>query len=122
HMAAGPDSTNKINARFASNTAPDLIIAGGRDSQTYAKDGLVGDLRPFLTPEKMPNYFKWITESDLKGFYTIEGAADGLRAPVPYNLDPYVSWYIRKDWLDNLGLEVPGNYEEALHAMRAFTF
>ncbi|MEF2248664.1 extracellular solute-binding protein [Paenibacillus sp. IITD108] len=122
YMAAGPDSTNKINARFASNTAPDLMVVSGRDSQTYAKDGLIGDLRPFLSPEKMPNYFKWITESDLKGYYTIEGAAEGLRAPIPYNLDPYVAWYIRKDWLDNLGLEVPKNYEEALHAMRAFTF
>ncbi len=122
HMAAGPDSTNKVNARFASNSAPDLMVVAGRDSQTYAKDGLIGDLRPFLTPEKMPNYFKWISEKELEGYYKIEGAEDGLRAPTPFDLHPYVAWYIRKDWLDNLGLKIPENYEETLKVMRAFTF
>lgn len=122
HMASGPDSTNRMNVRFASNTAPDLAVVAGRDSQTYAKDGLVADLRPYLTPEAMPNYFKWISETELQGYYTIEGVEDGLRAPAPFNLRPYTAWYIRKDWLDNLGLSIPTNYEETLEVMRAFTF
>lgn len=122
HMASGPDSTNKMNVRFASNTAPDLAVVAGRDSQTYAKDGLVADLRPYLTPEAMPHYFQWISESELQGYYTIDGTEDGLRAPTPFNLRPYTAWYIRKDWLDNLGLSIPANYEETIEAMRQFTF
>ncbi|GIP34145.1 extracellular solute-binding protein [Paenibacillus sp. J2TS4] len=122
HMAAGPDSTNKVNVRFASNTPPDLAVVTGRDSQTYAKDGLVADLRPFMTKEAMPNYYKWISDSEFTGYYTIEGVDDGLRAPVPFDLQPYSSWYIRKDWLDKLGLAVPTNYEETLEVMRQFTF
>ncbi|MFD0872400.1 MULTISPECIES: extracellular solute-binding protein [Paenibacillus] len=122
HMAAGPDSTNKVNVRFASNTPPDLAVVGGRDSQTYAKDGLVADLRPFMTKEAMPNYYKWISDNEFKGYYTIEGVDDGLRAPTPFDLTAYSAWYIRKDWLDKLGLPVPTNYEEMLEAMRQFTF
>ncbi|RAV21530.1 extracellular solute-binding protein [Paenibacillus contaminans] len=122
HMVSGTDSTNKINVRFASNTPPDLLVVSGRDSQTYAKDGLIADLRPLVTPQTMPNYFKWISEKELKGYYSIEGYPEGLRAPLPFNLHPYTSWYIRKDWLDNLGLKVPTNYDEMLDAVRKFTF
>ncbi|WP_010273088.1 extracellular solute-binding protein [Paenibacillus senegalensis] len=98
---------------------PDLFVAGGVQSQGYALDGLLADMTEFVTPETMPNYFKyWVTEEELER-YGIENSF--VRAPIPFARNVYRSYYIRKDWLDNLGLSVPTSYDEMLEVMRAFS-
>lgn len=98
---------------------PDLFVAGGIQSQSYALDGMLADLTEFVTPETMPNYFEhWVTEQELER-YAIENSF--VRAPLAFARNVYRSYYIRKDWLDNLGLEVPTSYEEMLEVMRAFS-
>ncbi|MDF2715863.1 MAG: hypothetical protein K0R28_2788, partial [Paenibacillus sp.] len=44
-----------------------------------------------------------------------------VRAPIPYDKKSYRAYYIRKDWLQRLGLAVPGTYEEYVDALKAFT-
>lgn len=98
---------------------PDLFVAGGVQSQGYALDGLLADMTEFVTPETMPNYFEhWVTAEELER-YGIENSF--VRAPIPFARNVYRSYYIRKDWLDNLNLEVPTSYDEMLVAMRAFS-
>lgn len=99
---------------------PDLFMAGGVQSQGYALDGLLADMTPFISPETMPNYFKyWLSDEELNR-YQIQDAF--VRAPIPFARNVYRSYYIRKDWLDQLGLDVPDSYEDTLEVMRAFTF
>ncbi len=49
-------------------------------------------------------------------------AADGKMYYIPFIPDGEASmgWHIRKDWLDQLGLEVPSTYEDMLTVMKAF--
>ncbi|WP_158299508.1 extracellular solute-binding protein [Paenibacillus antri] len=116
---SGPDYDNKLNLLIASGDAPDMFISSGANSQKYILDGVTADLTPYVTPAKMPNYFKWISEVELQR-YSVEGKFE--RSPLIFPRSVYRSYYIRKDWLDNLGLSMPTNYEETMEVIRAFTF
>ncbi|MBP1989023.1 extracellular solute-binding protein [Paenibacillus eucommiae] len=118
YMIAGQDFINKTNLLLAS-TPPDMWRDGTPDGgNQYALDGLLADLTPFVTPETMPNYYKyWTTEKELKA-YQVQNKF--FRAPVPFDRNIYRTYYIRKDWLDNLKLEVPTSYDEYVDVLRKF--
>ncbi|MGE7823987.1 extracellular solute-binding protein [Paenibacillus sp. NPDC093718] len=116
---SGPDYDNKLNLLIASGEAPDLFVSTGANSQKYILDGVTADMTPYVTPEKMPNYFKWISEVELQR-YAVEGKFE--RAPLIFPRNVYRSYYIRQDWLDHLGLSMPTNFEETMEVIRAFTF
>lgn len=120
YMALGSDYTNKLNVVLTSGDHPDLFIADGATSQKYAVDGLLADQSKFVTPETMPNYFKWITPEEVKN-YQLKGIPHA-RSPIPFQRNSYASFYIRKDWLDKFGLQLPKTYDELMNAMRKFTF
>ncbi|QNK57228.1 extracellular solute-binding protein [Paenibacillus sp. PAMC21692] len=118
YMATGNDYVNKTNTLLASNPPIMFRDANGDGGNKYILDGLIADMTPYVTPEKMPNYFKyWITELELERYQVQDQFA---RAPIPYDRNIYRTLYIRKDWLDNLGLGVPANYDEYVEALRQF--
>ncbi|MBP1996674.1 extracellular solute-binding protein [Paenibacillus eucommiae] len=125
HMEIGADFTTKLNLKMAGRDMPDMFMADGAASNTYIKDGLALDLKGIVTPEKMPNYFKyWVSEGELQR-YAVQGKF--MRAPVPFAKQQYNSYYIRKDWLDNLNakgiqVKIPETYDEMVEVMKAFTF
>ncbi|CAH1226924.1 hypothetical protein PAECIP111891_06030 [Paenibacillus allorhizoplanae] len=120
-MPAGPDYTNKLNVRFASGDVPDLFTIGGREIQTYANNGSLTHLADYLNDKYLPNYLKWADAPLLKAERDKNNPM-GFWAMRPYAKTEYSTWYIRKDWLDKLGLKVPTNNDELLNVMRAFTF
>ena len=119
YMAGDQDYVAKLNTLLAS-TPPDMWSDRTNDGgQKYAADGLLADLTGFVIPDKMPNYYKyWLTE-DIVQRAKINGQF--VRAPLPYMGSSYRSYYIRQDWLDNLGLKMPTNYDEYVEVLRAFT-
>ncbi|WP_127586991.1 extracellular solute-binding protein [Paenibacillus koleovorans] len=120
YMNFSADYTSKMNVILTSGDYPDMFIAQGTDSQKYATDGLLADQSTFVTPQTMPNYFKyWITQDEINN-YQLKGIKHS-RSPVPFQRNTYASFFIRKDWLDKLGLQMPKSYEELLAAMKAFT-
>ncbi|WP_409342087.1 extracellular solute-binding protein [Paenibacillus sp. MBLB4367] len=119
YMTYGADFNNKLNVMLAGGDLPDFFIADAGVSQKYVNDGLVADLSSYLTPQRMPNYFKVIQQDEVKS-YQLKGAVFG-RAPIPWERNMPVSYYIRKDWLDKFGLTPPKTYDELLQAMRKFT-
>ncbi|WP_217593635.1 extracellular solute-binding protein [Cohnella sp. GbtcB17] len=119
YMPLGTDFQNKFNSLVASNDIPDVFFAEGIPSNQYIADGVARDMTGLVTPANMPNYFKyWVTEEELPK-YQVQGKF--ARAPVPYEKNYYRSYYVRKDWLDNLGLSVPKSYDEMVEVMKAFT-
>ncbi|GIP33355.1 extracellular solute-binding protein [Paenibacillus sp. J2TS4] len=118
YMIQGQDFINKTNLLLAS-TPPDMWRDSTPDGgNQYALDDLLADLTPFVTPETMPNYFKyWTTEKELQA-YQIQNKF--VRAPIPFNRNIYRVYYIREDWLKNLGLEVPTTYDEYVDVLRKF--
>lgn len=113
------DYVSKQNAMLASSP-PDMWYDKTWDGGLkYAKDGLLADMTPFITGETMPNYFKyWIKEDELKAYGLPYGGLH--RAPLPYERKSYRSYYIRRDWLNRLGLPIPESYEAYLNVLRAF--
>lgn len=110
------DYENKINVLAASNNLPDLFMVTGKPHlQKLAESGSLLDLTPYL--EKMPDYTKFAGSDVIK---------KGLVSDKQYALPKagqavsYTYW-IRKDWLDNLKLQPPATVDELLAVAKAFT-
>ncbi len=119
YMPGGQDYNNKINALIAANNAPDMWRDfNGDGGNSYVLNGVLADMTPFVSKTTMPNYYNhWVTEQGMK-LYQIQN--EFYRAPIPYQKNLYYAYYIRKDWLDKLGLNVPKSYDEYLNVLRAF--
>ncbi|WP_127585936.1 extracellular solute-binding protein [Paenibacillus koleovorans] len=119
NMTASTERKTKLTARIASGSdAPDLFLVSGTESGEFITQGVVADLSAYLKPDKMPNYFKWVTSEELGRFQIPKNFN---RAPIPVAPNSYPSYWIRKDWLDKLNLKVPTSYEELTSVMQAFS-
>ena len=113
------DSTNAFNLMIAGKDIPDLV---GGTSVNLIKYGMEGAFMPLedLIAEHAPNIQKMLdAKPEVRAAIT---AADGHIYYLPTLEDSQVSqaWFIRKDWLDKLGLQVPGTVEELHQVMLAF--
>jgi len=123
NMVEGNDRYNKLNVRLASNDSPDIVISGGLKALEYKNNNVLIDLNEFVSPETMPNYFKWVTpELVFKRFSMDKTRPEIQRIPIPVVKVTPVSWYIRQDWLDTLGLKVPTNLGEFMKVAYEFTY
>ncbi|MFD2330828.1 hypothetical protein ACFSR7_16370 [Cohnella sp. GCM10020058] len=115
------DYDTRLAALLASNAPPDMWLGIGADGgASYALDNALAEMTLFVTPETMPNYFKyWVNETELRRY---QFHNKFVRAPLPYDKQAYRAYYIRKDWLDRLALPIPDNYEAYVQTLRAFTF
>ncbi|HJR79333.1 MAG TPA: extracellular solute-binding protein [Anaerolineales bacterium] len=120
----GEDGEAKLNAAAAANDLPDLfqVVSANNDSRgallRLVELGLVApveDLMP-LMPERTELHYNDPLLIDL---VTFDGHQYGLPEPPP--IPKREGLVIRKDWLDNLGLEVPTTPEELLAVAQAFT-
>ncbi|MDF2669395.1 MAG: hypothetical protein K0R67_1701 [Paenibacillus sp.] len=118
NMISSTDRKSKLTMLFSAGDGPDLALTTGTEAGDFLNQGLVGDISKYLTPDKMPNYFKWLTVDQLKRFQI---AGSFVRGPVPVVPTSYPAYFIRKDWLDKLNLKPPTTYQELTDVMRAFT-
>lgn len=114
-----PDASKeeRINAALASNTLADIVSLTQISNTTVRQalgSGLFWDVEPYLA--EFDNLSQ-ISEATLDAA-RISGHIYG----VPYQ-KPIARYgtLVRKDWLDNLGLEVPHTLEELREVARAFT-
>ncbi|GIP31776.1 extracellular solute-binding protein [Paenibacillus sp. J2TS4] len=111
----GGDPANQLNLRMAGGDYPDLINITRLQMQEYAKKGLLLDLTPYM--DKLTQVREFIGEDSL-----IKGTVDGKIYALPKRASiPFFNIWIRKDWLDNLKLEVPTTLEEFYNVAKAFT-
>ncbi|TDQ40362.1 extracellular solute-binding protein [Aureibacillus halotolerans] len=116
------ESVETFNTLFASGDAPDLVFEfdTGYRNQLYQQ----GQLMPIggLIEEHSDTY-KALMEKypDLKTLGTKDDGKLYEVGRVSY-LHSFQALFIRKDWLDNLNLEVPDTMEELLEVANAFTY
>lgn len=113
------DSTNfnqQLALYISGGDMPDVVWCNYDVWKTYAVDGAWADVKPYLTEENntLIDYV-----GDSWAYMTIDDAVYG----VPSMLDVPSSHvtFIRKDWLDKLGLAIPTTLDEYTEVMRAFT-
>lgn len=111
----------EINNLLASGSAPDICVTYDYATiQTYADMGGVIDLNQYvMDKETLPNLWNWLGETNITYDQDPDsGTIWALEAKLT-NLNR-INTFIRKDWLDTLGLEEPTTKEEFYNVLCAF--
>ena len=116
------DSRESFNLMMVSGNIPDIVSGNLGIADELVKYGMQGAFVPLnqLIEEHAPNLNKFFQENeDIKKVIT---APDGNIYHIPYLMDSRVArgYFIRKDWLDNVGLEHPDNIDELYTVLKAF--
>lgn len=129
----------KYGLMLASNEFPDMIFDAGTNTTSYpggdekgVDDGILRDLTPYVD-KYMPNYRTLIAENDDVmrcvvtdegnniGAYMIRTYVDGKNQQAVVACEPcWCGPVIRKDWLDELKMEVPATVDELHEVLVAF--
>lgn len=112
------DRNVKLNATAASNSLPDMFTVNRDVWLNMINQNLIAEVGDMY--ELMPHRTEIMHNADARNYTTIDGKEFGFATPgaIPKN----EGVLIRKDWLDNLGLEVPKTLDEFFNVMKAFTF
>ncbi|HZG86282.1 extracellular solute-binding protein [Paenibacillus sp.] len=108
---------DKLNVLMSTGDAPDIVFTYDLNTiYNYVKDGGLTDVGPVIE-QYGPNLKKFLGEEVLS-----YGVFDGKQYTIPAKrtLQFTHSSYIRKDWLDRLGLPVPTTTEQFYNTMKAF--
>jgi putative aldouronate transport system substrate-binding protein len=121
-----PNTTysEKLNLALVSGDAPDLLTSIGNVYATGASgalhDEMIYDMRPYLE-EYAPNYYAALT-ADENTFRSV--LTDDSEIPVLNNLmnEPATisdGLWVRQDWLDALGMDVPTDLDSFYEFLKA---
>ncbi|ETT45606.1 ABC transporter substrate-binding protein [Paenibacillus sp. FSL P4-0338] len=115
------DWDQKKSALFASGEIPDLLFNATSNSDFVQFNGLFEDLGPLIEKDA-PNIQKMFSEHpELKTLATqIDGKLYGTPRYKGIWPGSTASMFINKTWLDNLGLQVPTNWDELETVLLAF--
>lgn len=111
-------SDDKINAMMAGGNAPDLILSYNRDIFTnFATKGGLADLTSALSSDGQ-NISKYVGKETL-GVGMLDNKQYAIMTRRGIQVSRHAG-YIRKDWLDKLGLPVPKTNDELIKTLYAF--
>lgn len=112
----------KLNAQIAANDLPDFFNVNASQLKQLVDYGMAMDLTE-LFYDNASEFTMEMMEADR--FQSLEQATfDGKLYAIPVSggsRDSAAFWWIRKDWLDNLGLAIPTTTDELVKVMYAFT-
>lgn len=121
-MAAnGKDYDQKVNLSIASNSLPDAMIVNEIQLRQMVKADMLEDLTQTYNDYASPQMKNLMDKTEGRALQT--ATFDGKLYAIP-NINPqsdgvHTVW-IRKDWLDKLGLEVPRTLEDLEKVALAF--
>lgn len=116
----GTDYLNRLNTRIASGNMPDMFTPWGGIETQLIEQGAVVDLTDLL-PEYAPNLWNQVPEEVWKRVGDADPSGEGRIYYVPLvNAYTFYGSFIRQDWLDTVGMEVPTTQEEYVEVLRAF--
>lgn len=101
-----------LELAFASGTVPDVFDLTGDNLAVYASQGAVADLTELVKNSEFYNR----VDPALFDAITLNGKIYG----VPWEIPSGGVTYVRKDWLDRLGMEIPTTYDEFIAMLEAF--
>ncbi|HIQ73918.1 MAG TPA: extracellular solute-binding protein [Candidatus Cottocaccamicrobium excrementipullorum] len=95
---------------------PDVLITTSQYYTNYAKEGVLWDMTQAWENSSVKKSGRIVNENVVDSLY-IDDHLYGLATGPGMGCITY----IKKQWLDNVGLDVPTNYEEYLEVLDAFT-
>lgn len=109
----------KIPVLMASGTASDIMMTYNNALvESYYKDGGTTNLAPYVSEEYASQLRTYLGEAVLKAGQTSNG--EQFAIPARRSIYTIHNMFIRKDWLDTLGIEIPTTPDEFLIVMKAF--
>ncbi|MCE5343917.1 MAG: extracellular solute-binding protein [Eubacteriales bacterium] len=107
---------------FASGDIPDLLFNATVDSDYATFDGLFENLAPLINETDTPNIYQFFTDHpEAKTLATmLDGSLYALPKYQRYWPNVATSCYINQQWLTNLGLAMPTNWDELEQVLIAF--
>ncbi|MBD2843961.1 extracellular solute-binding protein [Paenibacillus sp. IB182496] len=109
---------DQLRIKFASNDIPDVYQSWSIADSEPVQNGLALELNELLD-EYGPNLKARIPQSSWDAV-TINGKIMAIPAPPNANAPAERILYVRKDWMEKLGLEAPTTSDELLEVLRAF--
>ncbi|MDF2924747.1 MAG: transporter substrate-binding protein [Paenibacillaceae bacterium] len=114
-MGTLDDYNNQLNVRLATSDMPDLFFVSSRTMlKDYAEKGILLDLTPYM--DQLKDYAQY-AGADSVDAGKVNGKQFGIVKPQAPN---QISYWIRKDWLDKLGMKVPTTLDEFYETAKAF--
>lgn len=119
--SVGMTPEEKLTMLLAAGDVPDIIDSYNEKTTELRKNGVIIPLDEYLTEDRlgnmMNNTYAWDTAIELMRrddgqVWAIPATFAAVSGPTPY---------IRYDWLETLGLEVPTTFDELKEVMIAFT-
>jgi putative aldouronate transport system substrate-binding protein len=113
------DSASAYSIMMSSGTLADIVNYEKKNIEKYAYDGAFIPLDDLI--DKNAPHLKAFIDANPEA-KKVMTSADGKIYIIPNFLDGVVEkgWYIRKDWLDKLGLSVPATVDEYHDVLKAF--
>lgn len=116
------DAEQKKNTAIASGDIPDFMLVKSAQLSLLAKSDMINkDLKPIFDAYASETLKKW---TYAEGDAAMDSATYGgklIAIPlVDSSIDGAPFLWIRKDWLDNLGMSVPTTMDELYAVMKAF--
>ena len=114
------DEVNKAQLMMASGTGPDVMICYTSSLvEGFYKDGGTYDLSPYVDgDDQAKNLKEYIGNDCLDLGRNQQGELWAI--PARRSTTASTNLFIRKDWLDDLGLNVPTTKEEMYHVLKEF--
>jgi putative aldouronate transport system substrate-binding protein len=114
---SAPDYYAQLSAAMAAGDAPDVFVVDRARLDQYAQQGQVLDLSQYLEGDALADYTAAVGDTSLP-LAQVDGATYALPSRPTVN---YSTYWIRQDWLDALGLDIPETVDELLEVAEAFT-
>lgn len=116
----GTTYQEQLNLRIAAGEMPDVFIPVNGMETELMESGALLDLTDLLQ-EYAPNLWNAIPEEIWDTMRALDPSGEGRIYCIPQVINyGRNGGMIRKDWLDNLGLEMPETQEEFVEVLRAF--
>jgi ABC-type glycerol-3-phosphate transport system substrate-binding protein len=122
HIApVGMAANEKLQTLLAAQEVPDIIESYTDQTTNLRNYGAIIPVEKYLTAEYLGNVFK--VENNWEGAMSLMKRPDGHMWAIPCTFGRNIAEvpWIRYDWLKNLGMEVPKNFEELKTVLTAFT-
>ena len=113
----GDANTTKWTTAMASGDIPDFAMVGDSIYQLLLESGYVADCTDTFNNYASEEY-KGMLSDDQVAQMTFDGSIMGIPWPSHSYYGPML--FIRTDWLEKLGLEVPTTFEQVVEVARAF--
>lgn len=123
YVVPGTEANDKLSQMIMSGNYPDVFNVSLEDYVDYVKQGVIADITDYYDnylSDASKDYLAYDGGDSVKRA-TIDGRIYGIPQMASSTDQVSVLW-IRKDWLNNLGLEMPTTAEEVAEVARAFTF